>query len=80
MSTAAKPKLPKVATSNSAAIKSDLALGRSIADRMVPVNSLEEVAQAMGVSYQYVRRVECLALAKLAHKLRKMRQLGEFEV
>jgi len=24
--------------------------------------------------------VECLALAKLAHKLRKMRQLGEFEV
>jgi DNA-directed RNA polymerase sigma subunit (sigma70/sigma32) len=75
-----KPKIPFVATANSAAIRADLILGRNIAAQLEPVNSLEEVAESLGVSYQYVRRVECLALAKLAHKLRKMRQLGEFEV
>ena len=72
MSTAVKPKLPKVETAKSAAIKADLKIGRAIADQLQPVHSLEEVAAALGVSYQYVRRVECLALAKISRAVKAM--------
>lgn len=68
----AKPKIPKVSTQNSTGFKQKLAIGRAIAVQLPSVMSAEEVAKVLGVSHQYVRRTELLALAKIAAKMKEL--------
>lgn len=49
-----------------------LQAGAAIADQLPKVHTLEETAEAMGLSTTAVRNIECLALWKLQHRLKAM--------
>lgn len=67
-----KPKIPTVSTQNSQGFKQKLAIGRAIAVQLPIVTPIGEVAKALGVSHQYIRRTELLALAKIASKMKEL--------
>ncbi len=66
-------------TQKSAAFKERLRIGREIASQLDEHMTVAEVAAETGLSKQYIRRTECLALAKLAILLRAAMRAGEFE-
>lgn len=46
--------------------------GARIADQLPKKMSLPEVAEAMGLSESGVRKIECLALWKISHRLKEI--------
>lgn len=65
---------------NTFAFKERMRVGRAIADQLTPVRSVASVAAEMGLSTIMVRRIECLALHKIAVKMKQLRALGELEL
>lgn len=61
----------------SPAYKQNMAIGRAIADQLVPVKSCKQVGAELGLSEVRVREIECLALAKLAVRCRELRTQGQ---
>lgn len=53
-------------------VKERLKRGQRIADQLPKMMGLQEAADKLGVSGTYVRRVECLALAKLEERMREL--------
>jgi hypothetical protein len=49
--------------------------GAAIARNLVPYMSAEEVGKKLGISQQAVREIECLALWKIAHRMRQLDNL-----
>lgn len=53
----------------SLAIREQMALGKGIADRMPKFMEAKACAKALGISTTRLRELECLTLAKVAHRL-----------
>jgi len=65
--------MPKrVETTTTPGFKQKMALGISIADGLDEVTPRRLVARQLGISKEQVRRIEYLALAKLAHRMREL--------
>jgi hypothetical protein len=71
VSTCVKPKIPHVDHQKSEGFKANMKLGQSIANQLEPFMSCDAVAEKLGISKQAVRKIECLALAKIAKRLRE---------
>jgi DNA-directed RNA polymerase sigma subunit (sigma70/sigma32) len=54
------------------ALKQRLQLGSDLSDKLEKRMTLEECGLRLGISYQAVRRAECLALAKVATKIKEL--------
>lgn len=69
----------KINSQKTFAFKERMRVGRAIADQLDPVMSVEEVAEKMNLSKVMVRRIECLALHKIAVKMKQLRAVGGLE-
>lgn len=58
-------------TQDTAVYRDRIKLGQQLSAQLVPLMTLEECADKLGISYQAVRKAECLALAKVAIRLRE---------
>ena len=58
-------------TQKTAAFKMQMHEGARIANQLPQFMSLEQVAKKLGISYQMVRRIECLALFKVKTRLQE---------
>lgn len=72
VSTVAKVKLPKVDTQKTEGFRAKMKLGRAIANQLDSVMSGDDVAAHLGISPQAVRKIECLALAKIALRMQAL--------
>lgn len=76
MATLKKAPATYVPTQNSFKMKLRVQRGQQLRAMLTEVKSVAEVAKELGVSEQYVRRTECIALAKLEEKLLTLARKG----
>ena len=61
----------KNVTQYTLAFKQRLTLGAALSEQLQPQMTLKECAQKIGISWQAVRKCECLALAKVATAIKE---------
>lgn len=52
--------------------RDQIKLGQQMANSLTPLRSRADVGAELGISGEMVRRIECLALAKIAHRMRAL--------
>jgi len=67
-------------TEKTFAYKQQIALGRALAKQLQPVMTLQQCADKLGTSYQYVQKMEAVALGKVATALKEFAALERLEL
>lgn len=67
-------------TEKTFAYRQQIALGRALAKQLKPVMTLQQCADKLGTSYQYVQKMEALALGKVATAMKEFVALEQIEL
>lgn len=55
------------------AVREQLRIGQRIANQLPKLRGATEVARELGISATYLRRLECIALAKVSYRLHQIK-------